>query len=213
VLAARSADTLKALERELPGSLAVPTDMRDPAAVKGLIDTAKAHYGSIDVLVNNAGQGMYVPIEQIDLGDYRRILDLNVFGVLVAMQAAIPALRAEGGGVIVNVSSMVSKMYIPGLAAYASTKYALNAISLTARAELEPDNIRVGIVYPRLTATSFGANALGVPRARRPAAPAGQSGQPTGMPEPDPPELVAEAILDAIDSERAETYVGGAQEP
>src|SRR5205823_8513223 len=132
----------------LLGSLPVPTDMRDNAAVQRLVDNVHEHYGRIDILVNNAGQGMHVPIEQADLDQYRSILELNVVSVLGAMQAVIPIMRRQGGGIIINVSSGTSKMVLPGVGPYSSTKYALNALTLTARLELAEDNIRVGVVYP-----------------------------------------------------------------
>jgi short-subunit dehydrogenase len=93
--------------------------------------------------------------------DYRAIMELNVFSVLLAMQEAIPIMRRQGGGTILNISSLTSKHYFPNLAAYASTKYALNALTLTARQELERDGIVVSVFHPKLTATEFGANARG----------------------------------------------------
>ena len=111
--------------------------------------------------MNNAGQGLRSTVETIDLDDYRNIMELNVFGVLSAMQEVIPIMRKQGGGTILNVGSMVSKNTFPTLAAYASTKYALNALSLTARQELAKDNIIVSVFHPKMTATEFGQNARG----------------------------------------------------
>lgn len=195
-LAARSADKLEQLAAELPGSLAVPTDMRDTASVRRMIAAVQQHYGRVDILVNNAGQGMHVPIEQADLDDYRAVLELNVVSVLAAMQAVIPIMRAQGGGVIVNISSGLSKRIVPGVGPYASTKYALNALTLTARAELAADNIRVGLMIPGLTATDFHTNLAGGggPRPARP-----------GM-TPDTPEHVAEKIAEAVETEADEVY-------
>jgi short-subunit dehydrogenase len=161
ILAARSADKLKQLEREISRSFAIQTDMRKADDVRALIHQTKEKFGHIDILVNNAGQGLLAAIEDINLEDYRSIMELNVFSVLLAMQEAIPLMREQGGGTILNVSSMVSKNYYPGLAAYASTKYALNALSLTARQELTKDNIIVSVFHPKMTATEFGANARG----------------------------------------------------
>lgn len=212
VLAARSVDRLKQLETELPGSWAFPVDLRDPAAVTRMAQAVNDRFGRIDILVNNAGQGLHVPLERIDLADFEQVMRLNVYGPLVAMQAVIPLMRAQGGGVIVNVSSMVSKMTIPGLAGYAATKYALNALSLTARKELAADNIAVGVVYPRMTATDFARNAIGAAEPRSAATPGSWAGG-AGSPPIDTAEMVAERILDAIESERAETFMtedGGA---
>ncbi len=200
-LASRSADTLTRLAGELAGSFAIPTDMRDAASIKHMVAAVHAHYGRIDLLVNNAGQGMYAPIDQIDLEQYRQIMELNLYGPLLAMQAVIPVMRAQGGGMIVNISSNVSKMHIPGLAAYASTKYALNGLTLTARAELAKDNIRVSVMYPRLTATDFGRNAI--TSQSRPGARPADTRRP-GMPTPDPVDAVAVKILEAVETEVAE---------
>lgn len=161
VLAARSKEKLAQLASELPDAFPVPLDLRETGAAEHLVSTAKEKYGRVDALINNAGQGLRANLEDIDLAEYRAIMELNVFAVLRTLQTAIPIMRAQGGGMILNVSSMVSKSYIPGLAAYASTKYALNALSLTARAELAVDNIVVSVFHPKMTATDFGANALG----------------------------------------------------
>ena len=198
VLAARSADALKALEKDIPGSFAVQTDMRIPDQIASLIKSVKEKYGRIDILINNAGQGMRAPVETIDLEAYKSIMELNVFAAVRAMQAVIPVMRAQGGGLILNVSSMVSKNYYPELAAYSSTKYALNAISLTARQELEKDSIVVSVFHPKMTATDFGQNSAGekyVSSAGRP-----------GM-QVDTAEAVAQAIVGQIESEEAEAMM------
>lgn len=161
MLAARSADVLKKLEKEIPNSFAVVTDMRKPEDITALIKKVKEKYGRIDVLINNAGQGMAVAVEKINIENYKSIMDLNVFSVVRAMQEVIPIMREQGGGMILNISSRVSKNYFPRLTAYASTKYALNAISLTARQELEKDKIIVSVFHPKMTATEFGQNSRG----------------------------------------------------
>jgi short-subunit dehydrogenase len=203
VLAARSADKLAELAADLTAqgydALAVPTDVCQPDAVKQLIEATLAHYGQLDILINNAGQGVAGTIEKVSIDDYRQIIELNLFGPLYAMQAAIPVMRQAGGGLILNISSMVSKMQIPGLAGYASTKSALNMLSATARGELAADNIRVITVYPRLTATDFGKNYLGNSQTRPP--------QRANMPTPDSAELVAEKILEAVRKEPAEQFM------
>ncbi len=195
ILAARSEEKLRQLEREIPRSWAVPTDMRRESDVRRLIDATKEKFGRIDVLINNAAQGMRAPVESINLADYRDILELNVFGVLRAMQMVIPIMRAQKSGLILNVSSRVSKNYFPFLAAYASTKYALNALSLTAREELKESGVVVSVFHPKMTATDFGKNARGTSYDSR-----------TGRPgvAADTPEAVAEAIANQIESEEAE---------
>ncbi len=165
LLTARSSDKLAGAAAAIPGSSFFAADMRDAAARARLVQEARLRLGRIDLLVNNAGQGIYGPIEKVDLAAYRSVMELNLFAVVDLMQRVIPLMRADGGGRILNVSSMVSKNYYPNLGAYASTKYALNAVSLTARRELEKDGIVVGVMHPKMTATRFGVNAVGGDRA------------------------------------------------
>jgi NADP-dependent 3-hydroxy acid dehydrogenase YdfG len=206
VLAARSADKLTALAEQLRRqgheALPLPVDMRDPAAIKEMIDKAFEWHGRIDILINNAGQAAAGTIADVRAEDFRQILDLNVFGPLFAMQAVIPKMRRGGGGIIINISSMVSKMNIPGLGVYAATKAALNLLSATARGELASENIRVVTVYPRMTATDFGKNSLGNQRVRE-----RQRTSAPGGPVIDSPDFVAERILEAARGEPAEQYM------
>jgi short-subunit dehydrogenase len=191
VLAARRTERLQALAAELGGdTLVVTTDMRDPAQIHALIEATLAHHGRVDVLVNNAGQGLHLPLEQIALDDFAAITELNVYAPLVAMQAVIAPMRAQGAGAIVNVSSGTSRMTLPGVGAYAATKSALNMLSDVARAELADDGIVVSNVLPFVTTTEFHDTL------RAGAMPAGRK-----LPfEPDPPEKVAEVILGLIES-------------
>ncbi len=196
-LVARSTEKLESLARELPRSFAYTVDMRDMDAVQGMIDAVAKHYGRIDVLINNAGRGMHgTPVEQIPVEEFRELFELNIVGPLVAMQGVIPLMRQQGGGMIVNISSRLSKLRVPGVGAYASTKYMLNGLTLTAREELAKDNIKVCLVYPGRTATRFQLNSM------RQHADAAQR-QPQG----DPPEMVADAVLRAIQTEEAEVIV------
>ena len=204
-LVARSAAKLKALAAELPDSFVVVADLSREAEVRKMVKAVHAHYGRINILINNAGRGMYGAIHQSDLADFRAMMELNVFGPLAAMQAVVPIMKQDGGGLILNISSQVSKMYLPGLGAYASTKYALNAVSQTARAELAADNIRVSVVLPGMTATEFGANAYG----QRPDWSARTANGP--MPGTESAEQVAQRILDAIGSEAAEVFTDNAR--
>src|SRR5581483_957447 len=201
-LSARSAEKLAQLAKELPEAIAVPTDMRDEAAVRRMVAQTQEHYQRIDVLINNAGQGLNVPVEKVDIATYRSVFELNVVSVLVAMQAAIPIMRAQGGGVIINISSGTSKIPperygMNPVGPYASTKYALNAITLIGRQELAADNISLGVVYPGVTATNF-FNALA--QGRQPAA------TPVGATAVASAESVAEKILEAVETQAAEVY-------
>lgn len=200
VLVARSKDKLNALARELDGSLVIETDMREPREIAEMIDTAAQHFGRVDAIINNAGRGIYGAVEHVDKDAYADVWQLNVVGPLVAMQQIIPRMRAQGGGMIINISSMVSKNYFPNLGAYASTKYALNALSLTARAELAEDNIIVSVVFPGLTDTDFGKNAVRADNTF-------VSRNRPNMPNADSAEHVATRIAYALESGDAEVYM------
>jgi short-subunit dehydrogenase len=205
VLAARSAEKLQALAAGLKSCgcevLAVPTDLRVRSQVEQLVEGAFRHFGRIDILINNAGQGLAGLVEKVGADEFLRIIELNLLAPLYAMQAVIPKMRQAGGGMIVNVSSMVSKMHIPGLATYAATKSALNTLSQTAGQELSGDNIKVCTVFPRLTATDFGKNSLGDQEFRSRQRSVG------GSVPVDSADFVAARILQAIQMEVLEQYM------
>jgi NADP-dependent 3-hydroxy acid dehydrogenase YdfG len=196
VLAARRSDRIQTLAEELGEALAVTTDMRDRTQVRALVAAATDAYGRVDVLVNNAGQGLHVPVMDIALDDLVAVTELNFYAPLVAIQAVVPIMRKRGGGSIVNVSSGTTLMVPTGTAGYASTKAALNMLSRTARAELAEDGIAVSVVYPFVTATEFHETLrAGEGPSRRP-----------GL-EPHPAELVADAIAQLIASGEEEAIL------
>jgi len=205
-LAARSTDKLTQLAEELKRdgceALVVTTDMRNRIEVTQLVEATVQHYGQLDVLINNAGQAVAGTVAELDVDQFQQVIELNVFGPVYAMQASVPHMRARGGGLIVNVSSMVSKMHIPGLGGYAATKAALNMLSDTARGELAADNIRVITVYPRMTATDFGRNSLGNRQVRQQQ----RGNTPPGV-VVDSAEYVAGKILEAIQKEPTEQFM------
>ena len=155
VLAARREDRLTAIAHDIDGSLPVTTDVTSPDHIDRLIDVTLRTFGRVDILVNNAGQGLHAPIESIDIDDYHAIMELNVYAPLRLMQTVIPLMRKQGGGSIVTVSSATTKMELPGVAGYASTKCALNMLSQVARRELVGDHISVNLIYPYITETEF----------------------------------------------------------
>ena len=157
-LVARSTETIEEIQCDLPGSLAVTADMTNWESIRSMTDTVFSHYGRIDGLVNNAGRAYEATIEQIDPDIFQEIFKLNVLGPIVAMQAVIPIMRAQGSGTIVNINSGTAFMKIPGYSVYSSSKRALLGVSLTAREELAKDGIVVTQVYPGMTATNFGVN-------------------------------------------------------
>lgn len=199
VLASRDSEGLRELEAELPGAVAVPTDVTKQEEAARLVDETIDRFGRIDVLVNNAGRAMAKPVEHIDVAEYTQLLELNVIAPLRLMQLVIPHMRAQGGGQIVNMSSQASTKTIPFIAGYASTKFALNNLSLTAREELAQDGIAVSLVKPGIVDTDFGKNTPSPePDALR-YAPDGSL-----LPHVISPTAVAAAVADVIRSRDAE---------
>lgn len=196
-LLARSKDALEELSGRLPGSLPIGADMTDFAAVRQAMKVVHQHYGRVDGLINNAGRSYAAAVEEIDPQLFDEIFHLNVLGPIVAMQAVIPVMRAQGAGSIVNVNSGTAFMTIPQYSVYSSSKRALLGFSLTARAELEKDKIVVSEVYPFITATNFGTNRMGNPAGGGPA-----SNYSAG----DTPEFVADIILQAIEEGQAQYF-------
>lgn len=186
VLAARRADRIEELSRELGGALAVRTDVTDGSDIRRLTDLALDRYGRIDGLVNNAGVALHEPLDTLDLDRFSSVLDLNVISVVAMTQAVLPAMRAQGSGAIVNVSSGTTRMPTPGVGAYAATKAAVNMLTAVQRKELAPEHIEVSLVVPFITATEFGGGRF---RAGRPG--------PAGL-VPHSAEYVGKVILRAL---------------
>ena len=156
-----------------PGSLPVTVDMTQFDRVREAVGSVHRHYGRIDGLVNNAGRSYAASVEEIDPALFDEIFHLNVLGPIVALQAVIPLMRAQGGGSIVNINSGTVFMTVPQYSVYSASKRALLGFSLTARAELEKGRIVVSEIYPFVTATNFGKNRMGIRPAadRRPITP------------------------------------------
>lgn len=192
VLVARREDRLTALAAELgETALAVRADVTDIAQVRHAVAAAVERFGSIDVLVNNAGQAMTGAIEDVDVEDFRAIVDLNLVAPLIVMQEVIPVLRAQGESAIINVSSGVTLMAMPGSATYSSSKSGLNQLSKVARNELEDAGITVSTIYPFVTETELYASMRG-------AAP--QENNSGWQPTPHTADHVAMSILALIGS-------------
>ena len=155
VLAARRKELITQLADELGNAIAVPCDVTDADQIAKAVQRASEAFGRVDVLVNNAGQGLQAPVGEIDPDDFRAILDLNLVAPLVAMQAVLPIMRKQGAGSIVNVSSGVTFSVLPGGGAYSASKAGLAMLSAVARAELASTGIAVSTMYPSFTATEF----------------------------------------------------------
>jgi short-subunit dehydrogenase len=135
--------------------LIVPTDMAQVEQVQALAKKALDRFGRVDILVNNAGYGQMGPIELIPPDAVQRQLQVNVLGAIALIQALIPIMRDQGGGRIINVSSLAGKIAFPFGGLYSASKCALEAVSDSLRRELTPFNIRVSVIEPGPVSTEF----------------------------------------------------------
>jgi short-subunit dehydrogenase len=142
--------------RELGGVAKIAVvDVANEASVTAAIAEIESAFSGIDVLVNNAGFGLYAPLQAVRREDIERVFAVNTFGALACIQAVLPGMRSRGRGLIVNVSSVVGKRALPMSGAYAATKYALQGLSDALRVELAGTGVRVSVVCPGYTATEF----------------------------------------------------------
>jgi len=142
-------DEVGQIAQEIGASGAQSADVTDPAAVKASVDAAAEALGGLDGLFLNAGsEGKVAPLPALDPADFRRVLEINVLGVLHGLQAGVPHLLQAGGGSIVMTASVASFIGSPGLAPYCTSKHALLGLMRTAAQELGPQGIRVNTVNP-----------------------------------------------------------------
>jgi uncharacterized protein len=158
-LAARRLDRLEELARQCAqkGQPAVPvqTDVADPAQVQALVDRAMEQAGRIDVMINNAGYGLFARVHETGMEDMRRIMDVNYMGVFYGCRAVVPVMIRQRSGDIFNVSSVIGKRGTPFHGAYCATKFAIAGMTEALRVEMVPYHVRVTLVCPALTETEF----------------------------------------------------------
>lgn len=198
VLSARDEERLRFAEREVLAAggeaLVVPADLSRAGAARELAERTVERFGRLDILVNNAGVGLSGRIGELRMEDLRYVFDVNLFGAVSCIQAALPHMRP--GGSIVNVSSVIGKRSIPKRGGYCAAKFALNAVSDALRVELAGRGIAVTTVYPGTTRTRFSENSLRTGDEKR-------GWRPRGV----PPEKVAERIVRAIERRERDAYV------
>ncbi len=146
--------TLKAENANAP-VIGLSPDLSDYAAVEKAMAEVKAHFGKIDVLANNAGVSAREPIYNYDAAAFSKVIDLNVNSVFYCTKAVAPYMKEQGGGAIVNTSSMVSLYGQPSGCSYPASKYAVNGLTKSLARELGKDNIRVNAVLPGVTRTDM----------------------------------------------------------
>jgi NADP-dependent 3-hydroxy acid dehydrogenase YdfG len=159
VLGARRKDRIDALADELSSELgktiAVQMDVTQRDQVKNLVDTAVKEYGRIDVMINNAGLMPQSLLESLKVDDWDRMIDVNIKGVLYGIAAALPYMKEQKAGHIINVSSVAGHKVGPGSAVYSATKHAVRALSEGLRQEVKPYNIRTTVISPGVVATEL----------------------------------------------------------
>ena len=159
VLGARRSERIEALAEELNTAgykaTAVPTDVSDKSQVKKLVDTAVETYGRIDVMLNNAGLMPLAPLEQLKIDEWDQMIDVNLKGTLYGIAAALPHMKAQKSGHIINVSSVYGHKLGPDATVYCATKHAVRALSEGLRQEVKPYNIRTTIISPGAVATEL----------------------------------------------------------
>jgi short-subunit dehydrogenase len=198
VLAARNTEKLETLEHAILASggcaISVETDVSDRASVENMVGAAMESFGSVDVLVNNAGLGLSGRVSELRHEDLRYVFEVNVIGAVNCVQCALPFM--ERGSRIINVSSVVGLRAIPMVGGYSASKFALNALSDAMRVELFSRGISVSTVYPGTTRTSFRDNSRRTSNEKR-------GWRPSGV----PPEKVAAKIARAAEKGPRDVYV------
>ncbi|MEP0790259.1 SDR family oxidoreductase [Funiculus sociatus GB2-C1] len=135
--------------------LVVPTDIAVCEQGKALANKAVEHFGRVDALVNNAGYGQMGPVELIPTEAVQRQFQVNLLGPLALIQALVPVMRDQGGGRIINISSLGGRLAFPFGGLYSSSKFALEGLSDALRMELDPFNIKVSVIEPGPVTTDF----------------------------------------------------------
>lgn len=164
VLLARSLEKLRSLQEALKPAgtsvFVVKCDVSRPAEVNEAVSAGLEHFGRVDIVINNAGVGMMASVEEMDLLKVEYLMAVNFYGPINVIKAVLPAMKKQGSGQIVNVSSIIGKRAIPYNSAYCASKFALNALTDALRIELRPYRIDVTLVCPGLTDTEFGTHVM-----------------------------------------------------
>jgi short-subunit dehydrogenase len=171
VLTARREDRLRDLEREVATlggeAVAIPGDITDVTLRRRLVETARERFGGLDVLINNAGMGVFGRFDEADSERLRQTFEVNLFAPVELIRAALPLLKQGRKPIIVNVSSVLGHFAMTGKSEYCASKFALHGFSDALRMELYRDGIDVLVVSPSTTATEFFEKAEAEP-GRRP---------------------------------------------
>ncbi|MFE9355140.1 SDR family NAD(P)-dependent oxidoreductase [Streptomyces olivaceoviridis] len=145
-----------------------PLDVTDAAAAQAAVENGHAAFGRLDVVVNNAGQGDRVALEDTTLEVFRRQVETNFFGTVHVTKAAVPLLRRQGGGRIIQISSLGGRIGSPGMTAYQSAKWAIGGFSEALAAEVAPLGIKVTVLEPGGMRTDWAGASMQTPPVSEP---------------------------------------------
>lgn len=209
-MAARREERLRENAAQMGESLVLPTDLADRAAVTDMVERTVAHFGRIDILINNAGESRLTPVDAIAVAEMRAMLDVNLMAAVVATSRALPVMRRQHGGIVVNVGSPGGYLGVPFYGSYAASKAAMHAWSRTLQAEWAGSEIYVVEVQPGVIETEM--HAAAIERSAIPDASllAGRDGGPAGAMRPMSADDVAAAIVDAVRMPRPVIYTSPA---
>ncbi len=215
VLASRRVEPLTATAQEVQALgqkvLSVPCDVKEPQQVANLVNKALAEYGSIDVLINNAGIYSSGTVEDFSLEDWHETIDTNLWGYIHTIHALLPSMLARGSGTIVNLVSIAGKVPIAYLVPYSTSKFALTGLTEAMHSELKPKGIHVCGIYPNVIKSSLMERAIFRGKDEQDAeARRNQLNQVISTPVVEKPEDVAKAIWDGVKNQRSEVLVGSA---
>lgn len=212
VLAARNSERLQAIADEIQAqgcqALAVPTDVTQIEQVQVLVKKALAACGHVDVLVNNAGICMNGEMAQTTLEDWRRVIDVNLWGYIHTIHALLPQFLERQAGTIINVGSFGGKVPLPQMTAYCTSKFAVTGLTETLRIELEPKGINVCAVHPSVTNSDFLERSIF--KGQKASEQREQMQSLLSSPLTSQPEDVAKTILDMVKHPHSEVVVGSA---
>jgi NADP-dependent 3-hydroxy acid dehydrogenase YdfG len=160
VVVARRGDRLEKVAQQISETggkaLQIIADVTDEVQVRQMVDKAQAELGRVDILVNNAGVMLLGPIDGADTEDWRRMVNLNVLGLMYATHAVLPLMKAQGEGHIINISSVAGRTASANVGVYNATKWGVGAFSEALRQEVHKDKIRVTVIEPGIVATELG---------------------------------------------------------
>ncbi len=157
--AARRTDRLEALVKRIEArggqAMALVVDVADEAQVREMVHRTHATWGRVDILVNDAGVAQLGPIDGANTEDWRQMVNINLLGLMYAIHAVLPLMKAQGSGHIVNISSGAGRIARAGMGVYSATKWGVGAFSEALRQEVSPQHIRVTVIEPGVVATEM----------------------------------------------------------